>query len=381
MNEEKYRSRKRKIRWIAGSLVVLLAALTLGGNTLRALSMPRIVTTLPTVGSLEHTYKGSATIRPVAERELTNPGGWKVTQVLVKQGDAVRKGQTLVRYDESEAAQALADQQSMLKKLILSLEQLQYNVIRAIKEDDAAAKLSATAALETAKLEIGDQKRHIQALQADIAANRELRAPFDGSVVEVGAETGAVSSGAPDIRLADTSQGYLIRMPIPADIASTLSLGDKLDQISLIDDDQVWLSGTVTEIQESGDGLGNSDAVEGQAASEGDAMPAYNLTIALKDGDDAIKGGERVKVSIRTSKNSSLLLVPNNAVHKDARGAFVYTVTSKQGPLGNAYYVVENQVEIADANDFATAVSGLFDQAEIIVDSTDTILPGMRVRY
>ncbi|CAI6084778.1 efflux RND transporter periplasmic adaptor subunit [Cohnella sp. JJ-181] len=381
MDEEKYRSRKRKMRWIAGSFVVLLAVLTLGGNTLRALSMPKIVTALPTAGPLEHTYEGSATIRPGAERELTNPGGWKVAQVLVKQGDAVRKGQTLVRYDDSEAAQALADQQSTLKKLTLSLEQLQYNVIQAIKEDDAAAKLTATAALETAKLEIDDQKRHIQTLQADIAANGELRAPFDGVVADVSAEKGAVSSGGPDIRLSDIARGYRIRLPIPGDLASTLSLGDKLDQISLIDDDGVWLSGTVTDIEESGDGLENGDAGDDEVTSAGDAMPMYNLTITLNKGVAAIKGGERVKVSIRTSKGGDLLLVPSKAVHQDARGAFVYTVGAKQGPLGNAYYVVENPVNIVDSNDYAIAVSGLFDQAEIIVDSTDFILPGMRVRY
>src|SRR5690606_12107336 len=124
-----------------------------------------------------YTYEGSATVRPAAERELTNPAGWQVLEVLVKVGDTVHKGQPLVRYDDSDAQDQLADLQSSLKKMKLSLELLKYNVKQALRGGDEGAVLSASSALETARLDIADQQRRIGKLQEEMAASRELTAP------------------------------------------------------------------------------------------------------------------------------------------------------------------------------------------------------------
>ncbi len=384
MGEMATRSRQRNISLLAGLFVALLVALTLGGNTIRSLSMPKVITSVPTAGSLDYAYEGSATVRPAAERELSNPAGWTVLEVLVKAGDTVQKGEPLVRYDDSDAQDQLAELQSSLKKLQMSLDLLQYNLKQALRGEDETAKLSSASALESTKLDIDDQKRRIEKLQTEMEASRELKAPVDGVVTAVGAATGSASTGMPDVRLADAAKGYQIRLTVPGELAARLNLGDELKSIVLADDDTRQLAGTVSAIEEASGG--GADLTGGDSSGAGAdvqiSAPTGLLTVTLRDDGLGLQGGERVKVSIRRSESGNLLLVPNEAVHHDSKGAFVYTISAKQGPLGNAYYATETRVVTAGSNDYATAVSGgLFEQSEVIVGNSGLITSGTRVRY
>jgi multidrug efflux pump subunit AcrA (membrane-fusion protein) len=378
------RSKQRKIRALGGLFFALLIVLTLGGNMIRALSMPKVITAVPTVGSLDYSYEGTALVRPAAERKLMNPAGWKVLKVLVKVGDKVHKGQPLVRYDDSDVKDQLADQQSSLKKMQLSLEQLEYDLKQALREGDEEAVHHASSALKSMQFDMEDQKRRITKLQEEIQAGRELIAPVDGIVMTVGAEEGIASAGVPDVSLSDTSQGYQIWLMVPDELAILIRSGEELDSITLVDDDARQLTGTVTTIEEAYDGGGDSIGDDQLGPGDSDQVSAANtrITISLKEEESGLLGGERVKVSLRKSKGDQLLLVPNEAVHHDSQGAFLYTISAEQGPLGNAYYAKLTRVETEGSNEYATAVSGeIFEQSEVIVGSTGLIMDGTRVRY
>jgi len=378
------RSKQRKIRALGGLFFALLIVLTLGGNMIRALSMPKVITAVPTVGSLDYSYEGTALVRPAAERKLMNPAGWKVLKVLVKVGDKVHKGQPLVRYDDSDVKDQLADQQSSLKKMQLSLEQQEYDLKQALREGDEEAVHHASSALKSMQFDMEDQKRRITKLQEEIQAGRELIAPVDGIVMTVGAEEGIASAGVPDVSLSDTSQGYQIWLMVPDELAILIRSGEELDSITLVDDDARQLTGTVTTIEEAYDGGGDSIGDDQLGPGDSDQVSAANtrITISLKEEESGLLGGERVKVSLRKSKGDQLLLVPNEAVHHDSQGAFLYTISAEQGPLGNAYYAKLTRVETEGSNEYATAVSGeIFEQSEVIVGSTGLIMDGTRVRY
>ncbi|MFL0557810.1 efflux RND transporter periplasmic adaptor subunit [Paenibacillus barengoltzii] len=384
MEELATRSKQRKIRALGGLFFALLIVLTLGGNMIRALSMPKVITAVPTVGSLDYSYEGTALVRPAAERKLMNPAGWKVLKVLVKVGDKVHKGQPLVRYDDSDVKDQLADQQSSLKKMQLSLEQLEYDLKQALREGDEEAVHHASSALKSMQFDMEDQKRRITKLQEEIQAGRELIAPVDGIVMTVGAEEGIASAGVPDVSLSDTSQGYQIWLMVPDELAILIRSGEELDSITLVDDDARQLTGTVTTIEEAYDGGGDSIGDDQLGPGDSDQVSAANtrITISLKEEESGLLGGERVKVSLRKSKGDQLLLVPNEAVHHDSQGAFLYTISAEQGPLGNAYYAKLTRVETEGSNEYATAVSGeIFEQSEVIVGSTGLIMDGTRVRY
>lgn len=374
MQEEISKSRKRKVSLIAGLFIGLLLMLTFAGNTFQALTLPKVITSPIQKGTLVHSYEGSSTVNPQEERELTNPAAWKVSKVLVKKGEAVNKGQSLIKYDGIEVKQQLADEQSALKKSILSLEQLKYSVILAMQGEDDAAKISASAALETAKVDMTTQQQHIQNLKNTLAANQQIVAPFNGIISEINAIEGFGSSGVPDIKISNAEKGYKLELLIPSEIASMLSVGEVLDNMKLDREDHPSLTGKIEKMDEALNSPNNSSNTEGN--TPGGSM--YHLVIALEDHE--LHSGERVEVQIVKSKGEDQMLVPNKAVHKDNQGVYVYTISESASPLGNAYYAVRTPIKISDSNDVSTAVSeGLFDEQEIIVENSGLIMDGTRV--
>ncbi len=377
MEDRKSGYSKRKLKFIAGLFLVLLAACTLAGNTIRGMSLPKVYTQLASQGSVTHEYEGSATVQPVRTLDILNPAGWKVVNVLVKPGDKVVKGQKLIEYDNSDAKLQLEDMQTTLKKLQLSISQLQADYKTAASEGDESKLVAAKNALESAKLDIASQKSHIQSLQKQIAEGKTAVAPFAGIVVQVNALDGSGPGGLPDVVLADASKGYQIQLQVPGDVARMLDIGEKLDQISLIGKESRQLSGTIEAMDDVGPGGGTFEG--GTPGSNESAGPPSYATIGLKDNQ--LTGGERVQVKITKSSKGQTVTVPNEAVHHDDRGAYVYTLESREGALGNAYYAVETPIKIADSNTYVTSVDeGLFEQQEVIVNSTGFLMDGTRVR-
>ncbi|MFC4810082.1 efflux RND transporter periplasmic adaptor subunit [Paenibacillus sp. GCM10023250] len=377
MEERTSRSGKRKLHLAAGAFLVLLAVCTLAGNTLRGLSMPKVAIAVAAKGAIAHEYEGSATVQPGQTRDIANPAGWKVKKVFVHPGDRVSRGQALVEYDDSEAQQQLADMEAELKKLNMSMDQLHANYIVAASGGDEGAKAAAKTAIESAELDIATQQQHMHNLQKSIAEGRSVSAPFDGVVTQVGATEGLGPGGAPDVVLADAAKGYEIRLLVPGDVAALLEPGEQLDGITLTGKDERQLTGTIAAIDDEA-GAGDPPPTD-DSGGISPAAPPSRVTVALKGG--ALKGGERVKVKIAKQGGEQTVTVPNEAVHRDARGAYVYTLRADEGPLGSAYYVVETPIKIADANAYVTAVAdGLFEQQEVVVNATGFLMDGTRVR-
>ncbi|MGO4110027.1 efflux RND transporter periplasmic adaptor subunit [Paenibacillus sp. YAF4_2] len=379
MEERKSGFSKRKIRLFAALFLALLAICTLAGNTLRGLSLPKVHTQLAAKGSVTHEYEGNATVQPGQTQDITNPAGWKVKKVLVKQGDKVSIGQKLIEYDVSEALLQLEDMQTNLKKQQLSMTQLQTDYIAAVTDGDESTLAAAKLAMESAKLDIASQEQHIKSIQKNIAESQSVLAPFAGVVIQVNAIAGVLPGGSPDIVLANSAKGYEIRLLIPGDVAGVLKIGETLDQITVADKENLQLSGTITTIDDEVLG-GELLAPAGDSSDTNDsAGQPSSVTVSLKD--DRLKVGERVQVKIAKSSGEQTVKVPNEAVHHTDQGTYVFTLESKEGPLGNAYYAIETQIRIAESNEYVTSVAeGLFEQQEVIVNSTGFLIDGTRVR-
>ncbi|RED59214.1 efflux RND transporter periplasmic adaptor subunit [Cohnella lupini] len=368
--------KKRKIRLIAVLFIALLVICTLLGNTLQALTLPKVATIQSSKGALVHSYQGSATVRSEMERDLLNPMNWIVEKLPVQVGDKVEKGQTLVEYDDRSAVQQLADEQSALQKLELSMKQLEQQYIQAMQTEDEMAKSSASSAIELAKIDIATQKSHIQIGMGELEEHRRIVAPFAGIVTDVNAVVGLASSGEPDIRLANASAGFRIDLQIPADVAALMKEGEDLD-VLLSGEKTRILAGKVASI-EAGDGPPvdeDSDSMGGNQT----AVATEKLTVSLQD--KSLQGGERVKVQILKSNPEEEILLSNQVILEDNEGSYVFTLEERQGPLGNAYYAVRTPIKKSDSNGSMTAVSeGLFEEQQIIVVGDHAIMDGTRVR-
>ncbi|MBV6714129.1 efflux RND transporter periplasmic adaptor subunit [Paenibacillus chitinolyticus] len=373
--------RKRKIRLFSGLFIGLLVVFTLLSNTFMALTIPKVAVVVPSRGQLVHTFKGSGVIKWRAETALTNSTGWKVKKVEAKEGDRVKKGQTLVTYDSKDAEQDILDQQAGLNKLKLTMEELQSHFIEASQNGEEKSIEDAKRAMEIHKIDLEVQQRKIQNLQEKLKKNVKLTAPFNGIVTKVNAKEGLSSeSGGYDVRLSDESLGFEFELSVPVDIAAALKAGDKLE-VQVDGPAAEKIEGQISEIQEPGipDKSKTEEGSAGEGGNTAMSLPMKRLLVTLQG--TGLKEGAGVRVELNRATDPDIIVVDNKAIHEDKTGKYVFIIEEKNGPLGNAFYIRRTSITVTDSDDkVSTVTQGLFEQQQIVVESSEPLQDGDKVR-
>lgn len=373
-SEQSAMGRKRTIRLAFGLFIGLLIGCTLFSNTLATLSLPKVVLAMPSRGQLVHTFMGSGVVKWKAETALSNNSGWKVENVHVKEGELVKKRQTLVTYNKEAAEQQILDEQASLKKLKLSQEVLKRNFIEASQQADEQAIAAAKNALGVSEVDIEVQERRIQKLQHDLKVNSSLVAPFDGIVTKVAATEGLSSSGAPEVVISNKSLGFEFEFLAPAKMTAPLEAGESVkvrvegNQVSQVD-------GQIEDIQNAVSSY-QTGAPDGKGANAEVSMKLVRITLKNQD----VKDGEKAQVEL-TKMTDDEILVPNKAIRDDGGGKYVFGIEEKSGPLGNAFYIRKLPVTVIDSDESVSAVTeGLFDQEQIVIESSEPLQAGDKIR-
>ncbi|WP_246294372.1 efflux RND transporter periplasmic adaptor subunit [Paenibacillus planticolens] len=367
---------KRWLHLVTVLIITLLGISTLLSNTLYGLTLPKVAVQIVGAGQLVQTFKGSAFLKAIEVREVSGQPGWNVTKVLVQEGDIVKKGQVLVQYNNDEALNLLQTEKNTLNKLLLSMEKLEYDYVQAEHNEDKGNILAAKAAVDSLKLDISQQQKRIQDLNAKWIANQSLFAPCDGKVAGINAKEGMpANAGAPDVRILNTQQGYKIDLLIPTSMAESLLLGETIET-QLSGPNNRAVSGKITSLVGAGMGNGSTSGTSGGQDDKQSDMT--QMTLSFQDA--SLVGNERVEVAITKKGPSGGMLVSKTAVRSDPTGSFVYAIEERKGPLGNAFHAVRRKVTVLESNEQAAAVEGLFAQESVIVESSEPLLDGSRVR-
>lgn len=366
---------------VAGIFISLLILFTLFSNTLTALTLPKVAVAQAGRGNLSHEYHASGVLKWKAETELSDTSGWKVKDVKVKAGDVVKKGQTLITYDGKEIKGQIQDEQAALSKLKMTADSLEYALMEAMQGGDEKAINDATIAYKSSGIDIDTQERRIQKLQDSLNEGGKLEAPFAGTVTKVNARSGFASSGLPDVVLSDRSQGLILELALPAQSVTMLKTGSEID-LQLDGASTVQVKGRIESITDS-DAV-NTNSGSGSGDDGGAGSPANGIVqmkkLSLTVQDPAAKNGLTAQADL-TQLLQDVVLVPNTAIHDEGGKKYVLGVESKDGPLGNAFYVRKVYITVADSNETQSAVTdGLFEQEQIILESSQPLQEGDRIR-
>lgn len=379
--EPKNRNRKRTIRAVFGLFIGALALLTLFGNTLQSLTLPKVRTEKPVSGSLLHTLEGSGVLKPLSEVKLANPAGWKVKNILVKEGDRVKKGQKLILYDSKSAERELQDEETRLAKQRIDLQNAQDLYIQSASEGDEMKVRSAGRDIETRKLDIGVQERKIGELRDRLASNKEISAPFDGIVTKLNAIEGVSSTGEPDVLISNDSRGYRFEFAADASLLSSLSMakGQKIEVEVQGKSDQPagTIDGTIVDIADAEPRAGGAANDQG-GKSEAIAQKLLRVQVT----DRGLKGGEQALVKLTQRSLRQGLTITSEAVHEDREGPFIYRIEEQPGPLGNVFVVRKARTKITESNGRETMIESgsVYEDDLIIVESSEPLQDGDRVR-
>ncbi|KPU46146.1 multidrug resistance protein MdtA [Oxobacter pfennigii] len=409
-----YAKRKK----ITGKLLVIfmitMVLLTFFSNTINNFTLPRVTLEKPSGGALIKEISGEGIIEAKLVIEEYTDTSLKVLDVNVQAGDTVRAGQQILSLDIDSLKSSLEDEKAKYQQQQISLNKLkdssniitldnnietalenltqktkEYQDIKTLYEHGYESEKNlknAEAAMNTAQrsydsslmakesyikenqqdiengqLNLEIAARRIEALEKQVANNGIYMASAGGIITEVNFSKGSMAnSSKPLFKLAETSGGFQVDIPVDRDLAGYVTIGDSVDvRITSLGDKVV--KGAVAQIKEE---LQNGD----------------NKVLVIDVNDQELQGGEKGQIYISNKTKQYSALVPNSSVYTDNNGYYVFVIKKNDGPLGTENYVQRADVTVEDSDSTMSAiVNGIMPMDKIVTDSTKSLSDGDKV--
>ncbi|HSZ60390.1 MAG TPA: efflux RND transporter periplasmic adaptor subunit [Terriglobales bacterium] len=366
LNENSSGSQPR--RWWVAALAILAAVIVLAAFVSRRDDSIAVRTAVVAEGSIRSLVSTNGKIEPLNNFEAHAPVATSVQRVLVKEGDAVKKGQLLVILDDAEARAQAARAQTLLKAAqadlsaterggsqeeVLSLDaQLvkaradrdvaQHNVdaLKKLAAEGAATagevrEAESTLATAEAQLTFLKQKQtkrysnadlaHVEAQRVeadatyeaaqDVLSKSNVRAPFDGIVYSLPAKQGGfVAAGDLLLQVADLRK-VLVRAFVDEPDVGRLTAGDAIEVTWDAVPGRVWHA-SVTAIPSTVKLHGTRNVGE--------------TTSIIDNKDLKLLPNINVGVTIVVAQHDHVLVVPREAVRMDDTRPYVLEVSGHE---------------------------------------------------
>jgi HlyD family secretion protein len=355
----------KTVKWILIILGILIVVLIVGkliaGNGDEGI---KVSAEKAEKRSIIETVNASGKVYPEIEVKITPDISGQITELDVKEGDSVKKGQVLARIyadiyatQRDQAAAAVNQQQAMtanskaqLDALKATLDQtkhtydrqkqlLQDKVIsKAEFEQAESAYLSAKANYDAAQQAIRGNQASVLSAEANLErANKDLSrttltAPMDGVISSLSVKRGervagnSFALGTEMMRVADMSV-MEVRVDVGENDIVKVNLGDSAD-IEVDAYNNRKFKGIVTQIAASTESSGTATA----AATSNDVTnyevrirlipSSYSDLIDPKNSRKFVfRPGMNASADIKTKKHDNVLSVPINAVAARVKGS------------------------------------------------------------
>lgn len=353
---------------------VVLAGLTLFTNTIRTMTLPKVIAEKAAEDRMTHLVEGHGTVAPKRQDDLVSESGWRVAHVYVKRGDAVVQGQVLVTFDGTELEQMLLDEEAARQKRQLRMGELEEAFKMAMRNGDADAIAKAKRDLNVGQLDEEISQRKIYALRKELEQKKVLAAPYAGIVADIEAREGLrVPQGQKVLTLTGVGEGFEAVFTLQADSAARLALEEEVP-VTIQGGAAKRVTGVVTAFGEASFGGASGDGTGGAGASK--AQRTVVVTLAGANW----KGGEQAAIRIEKPSAEEGVVLRKDYVKRDGKGHYVFLVRETKSSLGNAYYAQKKYVRILDETAEEMVVEGLSGQAVVITESSAPLQDGNPIR-
>lgn len=322
--------KKKIVFWTLGVVVVATAGMLvytlLPDKNSQAAEVP-VNTASVTKGDIVVSVSGAGSVIATETGKVKTKDSGTVAEVLVKEGDLVKQGQTLITFEGNDLSDNLKQEQTSLASLETDLEdkQEQYKklAVSGAAEDELA---NAKRSIEKAKTDISAQQEKIASVQEDMLPPDPLTAPIDGTVTTVNIASGEKAmDGSELINITDYANLSVVVQVDELDIP-TVKLGMPAT-ISLDALPDTEFKGTVTKIANEG------------TASNGVSL--FDVTIGLTSSEGALVGMS-AEVSVTTAEKKDVLTVPIEAV-QERNGKYTVSIPLAAGSAATSKTTGEGQ--------------------------------------
>jgi HlyD family secretion protein len=191
---------KKKRWWIAGGVVVILAIIVIV-NLLRSdENVIAVETEKVTRQTVIHKVNASGVLQPETEVKISATISAWITDITVKEGDYVTKGQHLISLDEKQykasmeqARSSVKSAQSSLKKVAAEKSRMESLFEKGLASQQELESITAEYELAESRLE---QAQAALESREDELAKTKIMAPQSGVVTKINKEVGEMALGS-----------------------------------------------------------------------------------------------------------------------------------------------------------------------------------------
>ena len=401
----------------------LMIILTLVARAASNAGTPYVTTAKAVRGTITQSVSVQGTVGAAGNTAADAPSGMTVKRISVKQGESVKKGQTLAAFDENEIKNSLAMKGAELDKLNVQLKQL-----NAAQSTDSSAVGAAQQALDWAYADYNAALGALNNLQAQdpvdadavAAAQEKVNAALrTAQAAELSRNSALAAYNTADTAAKTTAQTNVADAEIMRlNIAEKQKEIDTLTQLLAADCALTApVDGTVQDMK-----LAEGQPAGALACTLADAAQGYIFTFSLEKDNakhaqtnsaitisqDGVSVDAKVSsVQLNTDGTAALsvrlpdakwadgaasgkmtlsqkqydMCVPSGAVHTDNAGSFVYVLEQRNTVLGEQTVLVRTPVTVDETGASQTAITAALTSMNDIAASSDKPLSdGARVR-
>ena len=275
-----------------------------------------------------------------------------LTNVYVKEGQNVSKGQLLARIDDGGLSSQLAQMKT------------QYELAKTTFERQKRLwdqKIGSEIQYLQAKANMEGLENSVKQIQAQIGKTT-IRAPFSGTIDEVITDQGqVVSPGGSQLMRIVSLKNMFVKASIPENYLGTIN------------------KGTLVNVEFSS--LGK--IIKGNVRQVGNFINPNNRTfeveIAIPNKEELIKPNLVANLEINDYSNDNAIIIPDNVIQENANSEkFVYILSSIENSEAK---VIKTKINTGKAyNGFIEVLNGLKAGQIIVKDGAITMRDGLNVK-
>jgi len=276
-----------------------------------------------------------------------------LTNMYVKEGQNVVKGQKLAQIDDGGLSQQIAQMEVQV-----SLAETTYERQKRLWEQKIGSEIQFLQAEATFKSQANSLK------QLEVQLGKTIvRAPFSGIIDDVYTEQGSVVSPGQSqlLRIVNLRNMY-IEAEVPESHLLNVTKGKKVEAHFPV------LGKTInTKVRQVGNYIDPSNR-------------SFKIEVGVSNKDGLIKPNLTSRIKINDYTNSKAILIPQSIISENSQSQqYIYVVTDKDAKnLAHAQRVI---IETGlTQGDFIEVISGLDKDAEIIQEGARNVKAGQKVK-
>ena len=333
------RRRKKLVRrgiaaGIVGGIILIAIIVSVVLNS-QPQSAGEPVTDMVMEGTFTTTVEAKGQLKPISASVVSPSVDGTVASINVQAGQSVNEGDVLMTIKNDELDNAVAEAQ----RAVAAAQEDLKNAQAAPTSDADGATASTDATANANASAVTSAQRNLASAQAtldqanDKAAERTVKAPSSGSIVELNAKVGTTVTGGMVMGEGDTSGGkQCMQIADLSKMKVTVQVGEKdIAKIAVGQSANVTYpafpdivsQGTVTAIAS----VANSDAANG-----GGGSVTFNVDILIEAPDSRLKPGMTAEVSVVTEQLDDVVMVPTMALMtEDGEHYYVNVAADDEG--------------------------------------------------